>query len=229
MDYNVIAYFCTIIGVIITLGAQLFINLEYSIYRRMNNSKGISGKDAARVVLDKNGLNNVKVESVAGTLTDHYDPTAKTVRLSQYNYNGTSIAAVAVACHECGHAIQDKNDYGPLRLRHNMIPFVNISSRLGYVAIAVGVLFSFIGLIWVGIALEGVILAFQLVTLPVEFDASRRALVQIKELDILDKKEHKKARKVLIAAALTYVASVASTLLQILRLILIYTNKNNKK
>lgn len=229
MDYYNIAYLCTFIGIIITASAQLFIQLEYSIYRRKNNSKGISGKNAARVVLDKNGLENVSIESVAGTLTDHYDPTTKTIRLSKYNYDGTSIAAVAVACHECGHAIQDKSDYGPLRLRHNMIPFVNISSHLGYIAIAIGLLLSWMGLIWIGIALEGVILAFQLVTLPVEFDASNRALKQIKELDILDKKEHRKAKKVLIAAALTYVASVASTILQILRLILIYGNKRNKR
>lgn len=227
MDYNVIAYFCTIIGVIITLGAQLFINLEYSIYRRMNNSKGISGKDAARVVLDKNGLNNVKVESVAGTLTDHYDPTAKTVRLSQYNYNGTSIAAVAVACHECGHAIQDKENYTFLRIRTMLCPIVNFATNMAYILFIISVFLQAVDLLMVAVAVISLSLIFQVVTLPVEFNASKRALEQLKKLEIVDEKEHMETEKVLKAAALTYVAAVLSSILNLVRLLLEANNRRN--
>ena len=137
-------------------------------------------------------------------------------------YNDSSIASVSVAAHECGHAIQDKNNYTFLRIRHALIPLVNFSSYAGYFAITIGIIFSFLDLIWLGILLEVVILGFQLITLPVEFNASTRALKQIKELNILDINEIKKGRTMLISAALTYVASAATALIQILRLILIF-------
>lgn len=227
MDYYIISYGITLIALIITLGAQGYVNSSYNKYKRVNNNRGITGAQAARRVLDKNGLNEVKIEEVVGFLTDHYDPTNKVIRLSTDIYNGSSVAGVAVACHECGHAIQDKDGYLMLKVRHALVPFINISSFAGYIAIAIGVFFSFINLVCLGILCECVILLFQLVTLPVEFDASKRALQQIEEEAILEGSEFKGGKKVLTAAALTYVASVASTLLEILRLILLFTRRRD--
>lgn len=227
MDYYIISYGLTLLALIITLGAQGYINSSYNKYKRVKNSRGITGAQAARRVLDKNGLNDVKIQEVVGFLSDHYDPTEKVVRLSTDIYNGSSVAGVAVACHECGHALQDKEGYLMLRIRHALVPFVNISSIAGYIAIAIGVFFSFIDLVWLGILCECVILLFQLVTLPVEFNASSRALKQIEEDNILEGREYNGGKTVLRAAALTYVASVASTLLEILRLILLFTRRDD--
>ena len=219
---DLISFGLIMVAFIITTGANLYINYEYSIYKNQSNNKQVSGRAAAKMILAANGLNSVSIECVDGTLTDHYDSAAKAVRLCQNNYNDSSIAAVAVACHECGHALQDKDGYLMLRIRHALFPIVRISSYMGYFAIAIGVCLSFFGLIWLGILSECIILLFQIVTLPVEFNASFRALKKIEELDILDASEHKAAKKVLIAAALTYVASVSATLLEILRLLLIF-------
>lgn len=227
MDYYIISYGFTLLALIITLGAQGYVNSSYNKYKRVNNSRGMTGAQAARRVLDKNGLKEVKIEEVVGFLTDHYDSTHKVIRLSTDIYNGSSVAGVAVACHECGHAIQDKEGYLMLKIRHALVPFVNISSYAGYIAIAIGVFFSFVNLVWLGILCECVILLFQLVTLPVEFDASKRALKQIEEEAILEGSEFKGGKTVLTAAALTYVASVASTLLEILRLILLFTRRRD--
>lgn len=227
MDNYLISYGLTFLALIITLGAQFYVNSSYNKYKRVSNRKGLTGREVARLVLDKNGLSDIEVTEVSGTLTDHYDPTNKVIRLSTDIYNGSSVAGVAVACHECGHAIQDKDNYSMLRIRHALIPFVNFSSYAGYIAIVIGAFFSFINLIWLGIICECVILLFQLVTLPVEFDASHRALKKIEELNILDSQEISSGRIVLRAAALTYVASVASTVLEILRLILIFTRKDD--
>ncbi|MDO4996604.1 MAG: zinc metallopeptidase [Bacilli bacterium] len=227
MDYYLISYGLMFLALIITLGAQAYVNSSYNKYKRVNNNRNITGAQAARRVLDKNGLNDIKIQEVVGFLTDHYDPTNKVIRLSSDIYNGSSVAGVAVACHECGHAIQDKEGYLMLKIRHALVPFVNISSYAGYIAIAIGVFFSFVDLIWLGILCECVILLFQLVTLPVEFDASKRALQQIEQEAILEGSEFKGGKKVLTAAALTYVASVASTLLEILRLILLFTRRRD--
>lgn len=227
MDYYIISYGFTLLALIITLGAQGYVNSSYNKYKRVNNSRGMTGAQAARRVLDKNGLKEVKIEEVVGFLTDHYDPAHKVIRLSTDIYNGSSVAGVAVACHECGHAIQDKDGYLMLKIRHALVPFVNISSYAGYIAIAIGVFFSFVNLVWLGILCECVILLFQLVTLPVEFDASKRALKQIEEEAILEGSEFKGGKTVLTAAALTYVASVASTLLEIFRLILLFTRRRD--
>ena len=227
MDYYLISYGLMFLALIITLGAQAYVNSSYNKYKRVNNNRNITGAQAARRVLDKNGLNDIKIQEVVGFLTDHYDPTNKVIRLSSDIYNGSSVAGVAVACHECGHAIQDKEGYLMLKIRHALVPFVNISSYAGYIAIAIGVFFSFVDLIWLGILCECVILLFQLVTLPVEFDASKRALQQIEQEAILEGSEYKGGKQVLTAAALTYVASVASTLLEILRLILLFTRRRD--
>jgi Zn-dependent membrane protease YugP len=227
MDFYLISYGLTFLAFIITLSAQLYISSSYKKFKKVTINKNINGKAAARKVLDKNGLSNVEILKVSGSLTDHYDPSRKTVSLSTDIYEDNSIASIAVACHECGHAIQDKEGYLMLRIRHALIPLVNISSYAGYLAIMIGVFFSFIKLVWLGIIFEVVILLFQLVTLPVEFNASSRALKQIKELGLLSKDELKGARTMLVAAALTYVASVAATVLEILRLVLIFGRRDD--
>lgn len=219
-------YLLTILAFLITITAQIFVNGSYSKTRKIKNKHNLTGEEVARTILDKNGLRNVQIEEVHSTLGDHYDPTTKTVRLSSDIYHNTSIASASVAAHECGHAIQDKDDYTFLRIRHALIPIVNFSSYAGYIAIVIGCIFSSINLIWVGILMEIIILLFQLVTLPVEFNASSRALKQLEELNLLEKREIKYSRKMLGAAAMTYVASVAAAVLEILRLLLIF-NKNN--
>ena len=227
MDSYFIYYGITAIALLISGGAQLFIKATYNKNSKILNSRGMKGKDAARFLLDRHGLSSVNVTEVGGVLSDHYDPRKKVVRLSTSNYNEDSISAVAVACHECGHAIQDKENYLFLKIRAALVPFVNVCSYAGYIAIFIGVLLSALNLVWIGIILECAMLVFELVTLPVEFNASKRALNEIKATNILDASEHKKAKKVLIAAALTYVASVVSTLLQIARLLLMFTRRRN--
>ena len=211
---------------LITLGASVFIKSNYAKYKQVNLTKKVTGYDVAREILDKNNLSNVLILETQGELTDHYDPTSKTVKLSHDIYSGTTIAAASVASHECGHAIQDKEGYTFLRFRSKIVPIVNISSKLGYLAIAGGLLLSMINLIWIGIAFEVVILLFQLVTLPVEFDASRRALKLIEKYKIVTKDEHDGAKKMLTSAALTYVAGVLSTLMEILRYIFMFTRRD---
>lgn len=226
MDYYGLSYGLTFIALIITVAAQIYVNSTYSKYKKVRNARGISGKDAARMILDKNGLHDVKIGMVKGTLSDHYDPRTKTVNLSQSIYNGATVAAVSVACHECGHAIQDKDNYVFMRIRASLVPVVNLSSKLGYFAIVLGLIFSSFNLLLLGIATEVVILLFQLVTLPVEFDASGRALRQIENTGILSANEMNGSRKMLRSAALTYVASVASTAIEILRLLMIFNSRS---
>lgn len=212
---------------IITISAQIYIDSSYRRIKKIASSAGMTGKEVARTILDKNGLDNVNIEEVGTTLGDHYDPASKTVRLSPEVYQKASIASASIAAHECGHAIQDKNGYLFLRIRHSLIPLVNFSSYAGYLAILIGCLFSSLDLIWIGIILEIVILVFQLITLPVEFNASSRALKELEKEKILEKKEIKKARQMLTAAALTYVASVTATILEILRLLIAIGGRND--
>lgn len=226
MDCFVI-YGLTIISLIITLLAQGVINFSYSKYSKINNKRQISGYDAARYILDKNGLSFIQVTNVNGFLTDHYDPSNKIIRLSNEVYNGKSIMSVSVACHECGHAIQDKENYSFMRIRSILVPIVNLSSYLGYISIVLGIIFGFLNLIWIGIMLEVIILLFQLITLPVETNASKRALKELDYAHLLDSNELSKGKIVLISAALTYVASVLTTIIQILRLILMFGRRDD--
>ena len=177
-------------------------------------------------ILDKNGLNNVKVVTTSGTLSDHYNPQNKTVNLSHDVYQGNSITSLAVAAHECGHAIQDKAGYTFLKIRSFLVPLVNFSSKAGYFAILIGIFASWFELIMIGIILEGVILLFELVTLPVEFDASRRALSELNQ-GFLSTEETNQAKSVLRSAAFTYVASAANSALQILRLVLMFGGRRD--
>ncbi|MBQ6323491.1 MAG: zinc metallopeptidase [Bacilli bacterium] len=218
MSYEMLIILITLI---ITFGAQWYINSMYKRTKKIKADSRMTGCDVARKILDKNGLKNVKVLEVSGTLTDHYDPRNKTVSLSTDIYNTSTVAAVSVAAHECGHAIQDKNNYFFLRFRNSIVPVVNLSSKLGYIAIMIGLFTSLTSFLWIGIFLEFVILLFQVVTLPVEFNASSRALKQLEELEIVSKREHRLCYKMLKAAALTYVAGVATAILQIFRLLLI--------
>ena len=227
MDYYFITYGLSIIAVIITMGAQMFVSSSYSKYMKIRNRKGISGKEVARYILDKNGLNDIDVVEVSGYLTDHYDPRNRVIRLSGDIYNNGTIAAVSVASHECGHAVQDKDGYLFMRIRSSLVPVVNFSSYAGYIAIMLGIFASSFHLIWIGIILECAILLFQIITLPVEIDASRRALKELDNSNLLDSEEIKNGRVMLTSAALTYVASVANVLLQILRLILLYGRRDD--
>lgn len=203
----------------ITLMAQAYINSKYNETRKIKSLKGLSGREVAERILRENNLSNVKVVETRGVLSDHYDPKNKVVRLSPAIYTETSLASISVASHECGHAIQDKDNYSFLRFRSSLIPFVNIASTFGYIAIMIGLFAGIFGFIWLGIFMECIILLFQLITLPVEFDASNRALKEIKKLGMVDEKEQSKCRGMLTAAALTYVASVLTSILQIIRLL----------
>ena len=224
MDYS-LSYGFTIIAFFITLLAQIYVNSSYSKYRKIKNARGLTGKEAARMMLDRNGLNYIKVRAISGKLSDHYDPRSKTVNLSNDIYNGTSIASISVACHECGHAMQDKDNYVFMRFRASLVPIVNLSSKIGYFAILLGIIFSALDLIWIGIFAELAILLFQVITLPVEFNASRRALKEISAIGFLANNEISGSKKMLRAAALTYVASVMATLLEVFRLLLIVFNR----
>ena len=215
-----LGYLLMLISIIITLVAQIYVSLSFGKYKKIANSKGLTGGEVAREILKNHGLDNVYVTETRGTLSDHYDPTRKVVRLSSDVYHGTTIASVSVAAHEVGHAIQDKEGYGFMKLRRTMFPLVNLSSKLGYFAILIGFLFGYFELIWLGIGLEIIILLFQLVTLPVEFDASRRAAQEIEKNNFLVAGERRGSKKMLNAAAFTYVAAVLTTLIQIFRLLL---------
>ena len=220
-------YGILIISLIITLSAQAFVSMTYSKTRKIKNINNLTGSEVARQILDKNGLRNVQVVETPGSLSDHYDPRSKVVRLSTEVYHSPSIASVAVAAHECGHAIQDDTNYIFMNIRSAIVPVVNFASYAGYIAIMIGFFASAMNLVWFGIIMECVILLFQLITLPVEFNASSRALKQIKELNFLDKKEYRKGKSMLTAAAMTYVASVATTLLEIFRLVLMANRRND--
>lgn len=230
MNYNsylLIDYGLPLLGVLITALSQLFINRSYNKYRLVETKKKITGAETARTILDANGLTNIKINKVSGKLTDHYDPRNKTINLSREIYEGDSIASVSVAAHECGHAIQDKDNYTYLRIRASLVPIVNFSSKFGYIVVIIGLIFNVIGLAKFGIFLLLLILLFQLVTLPVEFNASSRAESQLLSLNILSDYEQDDSKTMLKAAAFTYVASLMSTLLQILRLALIVIGRDD--
>ena len=221
-------YILVIIGIIITMWAQGKMKTTFTKYSRVRSMSGMTGQEVARRILMANGIFDVTVEPVAGQLTDHYDPRSKVVKLSEVIYNSTSVAAVGVAAHECGHAIQDNQEYMPLRLRSAIVPVANLGSTLSWPMILIGIFLwnagSYIGysLVSIGILCFSLAVLFQLVTLPVEFDASRRALRQLSVTGILPSEEQQQTRAVLSAAALTYVAAAAASMLQLLRLVILF-------
>ena len=217
-----------LIALLVPMLAQAYLSSTFNQYLRVRASSGLTGADVARRILDRNGLMDVHLTEVGGRLSDHYDPTRKTVRLSHDIYYGTSLAALAVAAHECGHAIQHANAYAPLQFRSAMFPIVNFANKFGYLAILLGFIFGGSQSLLLGIILVGITVLFQLVTLPVEFNASARALNQLSEMNILYSGEEKAgARKVLTAAALTYVAGAVVAVAELLRLIMIFNSRQN--
>ncbi len=229
MSYSILYYALPILGLIITGIAQAGISINYGKYKKVDAISRKSGREVARQILDKHNLRNVDVVEVSGNLTDHYDPTKKVVRLSTDIFEGTSIASVSVAAHECGHAIQDKESYAPMRVRSKLVPVVNFSTKIGYVVIMIGLAAGALKIATIGLILLLSMLVFQLVTLPVEFDASRRGKKELDELHILDSTEQNGAAKMLRAAAFTYVASVLSTLFQILRMALMVSSRRSNR
>lgn len=218
-------YFGLIIA--LPLYAQFKVKSTYKKYSKVRSTSGMTGAQVARLILDQNGLQNVKVVETPGVLSDHYNPVTKVVALSSDNYHNASVAGTAVAAHEVGHAIQDKEAYSFLRFRHALVPAANISSNASWIFIMIGLIFSSLNsMLLIGIILLAVGVVFQVVTLPVEFNASSRAMNQIVELGIVRNEEEPKAKKVLNAAAMTYVAAAAVAVLELVRLILIFTNRD---
>lgn len=216
-------YILVLIGAVASLMASAKVNATFSRFARVRSKTGLTGAQAAREILNQNGLEYVAIEHVPGKLSDHYDPSSQILRLSDSTYGSTSVAAIGVAAHECGHAIQHKEEYGPLKLRSAIVPAANIGSRMGFPIILLGVILSYNAfLIQLGIWVFSLAVLFQIVTLPVEFDASRRALLLVEDYGILDHQEEQQVKKVLSAAAMTYVAAAAASVLQILRLIILF-------
>ena len=217
-------------GVIIgiPLLAQLLITSQYNKYKKVNNSNKLSGFEVARKILDANGLENIYIVEVQGDLTDHYDPTRKTVRLSTSIFHDSTIASASVAAHECGHAIQDKIGYVPMRIRSAIVPVVNFGSKIAWIVILIGLFTQYFKIFILGVALISLGLIFQLITLPVEFDASRRAKIELKKLGLVSTEEGSGVAKMLFAAAMTYVAGVLTSILEIVRILLMFNNNNRK-
>lgn len=212
---------------IIPLIASANVKGTYSKYSRVKNARGWTADQVARKILDSNGLSYVQIEHISGDLTDHYDPAANVVRLSDSVYGKTSVAAIGVAAHECGHAVQHAEEYTPIVIRSRLVPVTNFCSKASYILILLGLIFSFNTVLMnIGILLFLGVVAFQLVTLPVEFNASDRALKTLEGEAILEDDENAKAKKVLTAAALTYVAALLTSLIQLLRLIMMSRRRN---
>lgn len=213
--------------ILLSLWASASVRNTFNRYAKQYSARRISGAQAAQRVLAGNGISGVRIERVSGNLTDHYDPKTNVIRLSDGVYDSTSTAAIGVACHEAGHAVQYAQNYAPIKLRAAIIPITNFGSKLAMPLILLGILFSFGGsfsytLVYLGIGCFCLSLIFQLITLPVEFNASRRAMQAIQEAEILTQEEQIGAKKTLTAAAMTYVAAVAVALAQLLRLILLF-------
>ena len=208
--------------------AQAKVSITYSRFKKVSNDKNLTGQEVARKILDKNGLEDVYIVEVSGNLTDHYDPSRKVVRLSSDVYHNASVSSVAIAAHECGHAIQDKEGYFYMRLRTLIYPVVRIGTSLSYFVIMIGLIAQALNLIYIGIALVGLGLVFQLVTLPVEFNASKRAMKQLEQLKLISDLEGYDVKSVLSAAAMTYVAGVLSSALEIVRLVLAFGGNDRK-
>ena len=223
-------YILVIIGVIISLWASAKVKTTYSKYSRVRSMSGLTGAQAAERILHSAGLYDVRIEHISGDLTDHYDPKNRVLRLSDTVYGSASVAAVGVAAHECGHAVQDQKDYAPLRIRNSLVPVANFGTMAAWPIIIIGLIFGSSNfLVNLGILLFSLGVLFQLVTLPVEFDASARAIGTIEGSFLLDEDERDGAKKVLRAAALTYVAALLMSLLQLLRYVLIFAGRSNRR
>ena len=225
-------YILVIIGLVITLIASANVKNTFNKYDKVRSRRGITGAECARRILDANGLQNIRIERVSGNLSDHFSPKEGVIRLSESTYGSTSIAALGVAAHECGHAVQHQVGYVPIKIRNGIVPVVNICSHAAIPIIIIGTILSMTGLAMLGVVLYCGVFAFQLVTIPTETNASARAMKTLESMALLDEEELKGAQKVLTAAAMTYFASAAATALQVLRLALIVIgngNRNNRR
>ncbi len=221
-------YVLVLVGAVLSIIASARVNSTFSKYARVRSMSGMTGAQTAEAILRSKGIHDVRVEHIRGNLTDHYDPTKKVVRLSDSVYGSTSVAAIGVAAHECGHVMQHHEGYAPLNFRTALVPVANIGSKLGIPIILVGLLLgSNPILVNIGIWVFSLAVLFQIVTLPVEFDASKRALVCIEQYGIVTSDERKKSAKVLKAAAYTYVAAAAASILQLLRLIMLFGKRDD--
>ena len=219
--------------ILLSLWASSSVNSTFKKYSQVNSVRRLTGAEAAQRVLSANGVRGVRIERVSGNLTDHYDPKTNVIRLSDSVHSSTSVAAIGVAAHEAGHAVQYAQNYGPIRVRAAIIPITNIGSRLAMPLILAGILFSFLGsfsntLVYLGIAAFSLSLVFQLVTLPVEFNASRRAMETIETSGMLTHEEQQGAKKTLKAAAMTYVAATAVALAQVVRLLVLFGGRRRR-
>ena len=210
-----------IVIIVLPIIAQINVSATFNKYAKVHNARGLTADQVARRILDANGLYNVGIERVGGKLTDHYDPTSNVVRLSESTFGQTSVAAIGVAAHECGHACQHAENYAPIVIRSKLVPVTNICSRLWYFVFLIGIFVFqiFPALVYIGIAMFGAVVLFQAVTLPAELDASHRALKTLENDGILEMAEVPHAKKVLPAAAMTYVTSLVASILQLLRLL----------
>ena len=218
-------YFLVLIGFLLASFASMGVQRAFNKYSKVQSARHYTGKDAARKILDANGLYDIRIENISGDLTDHFDPSANVIRLSESTYNNDSVAAIGVAAHEAGHAVQHAEGYAPIKIRNSMVPAVNFCSTLAMPLFIIGLILQFAGLANIGIILFSAAIIFQIVTLPVEFDASRRAIKILNSSAMLDEDELKGAKKVLTAAAMTYVAAVLASALQLLRLVLISNSR----
>ena len=214
-------------GLVLMLYAQFKVKHSFSKYSKVTNQRGLTGADAAREVLRQNGVDGVRIEHVSGNLSDHFDPRTNVIRLSDDVYNSTSVAAVGVAAHEAGHAVQYAKGYGPIKLRAAIIPTCNIGSQLGIPLALIGAVMGVLGLVYAGLALFGLAVLFQVITLPVEFNASRRAINAINSTALLTKEESSGAKAVLSAAAMTYVAAMIQSLLMLLYYVSRFTGRRD--
>ncbi len=220
---NIVLY---LVIILVPLFAQINVSASFSKYKKADNKKKVTGFDVARKILDANGLEDIYIVETGGNLTDHYDPTRKVIKLSHDIFHGESVAAASVAAHECGHAIQDKVGYKFMRFRSLLVPVVNLVSSFSWIVILIGLLTEYFQIFIFGIGLISIGLLFQLVTLPVEFDASKRAKAELKRLKLIDNNEDSYVSKMLGAAALTYVAGVLTSILEIVRLLLIFNDND---
>lgn len=224
-SYYMIGYLLVIVGAIIMALAQMKVSSAYNKYSRIENSRHLTGRDVAYEILNQHGLSDVQIYEVKGHLSDYYNPSNLTLNLSSEIYHGTSIASLAVAAHECGHALQHQEGYKPLTFRNMIVPVCNISQTIGWIAILLGLFIGKSSISWLGVLLMSLMLLFQIVTLPVEFDASSRALSILNDR-YLTEDEYPGAKKMLTAAALTYVAAMLSTLLSLLRIVLMVMSRD---
>ena len=228
MFYYDPTYILVIIGVILTLIVQAYLTTTFSKYEKVASKSGLTASEACRIILDSNGINNVSIGHVSGNLTDHYAPLKKELNLSDTTCNSRSIASIGVAAHEAGHAIQDHRKMFLLNFQMSMVPVVNFASSLSLPIIFIGIILQMVNLVSIGVILFSATLFYQILTLPIEFNASSNAITTLRETGIMDEAELAGVKKVLTAAALTYVAAAASTALQLLRFVILINGSRRR-